>query len=137
MDERVARQRRATSFRVATVAVVFLCVGACERKPVADLAKLRPVMEKFLQAEREHRGSHGNFWRDRQAKIDRNEAMKNLGVDLGVAGDFEFTIEPREDGADTMLRITARGLGASSSIALSCVQKAQEAKADCKENAGA
>jgi hypothetical protein len=132
MDDRVARQRRATSFRVATVAVVFLCVGACERKP-ADLAKARPVMEKFLQAEREHRGSHGNFWRDHQAKVDRNEAMKNLGVDLGEAGDFEFTIEPREDGSDTMLRITARGLGAS----LSCVQKAQESKADCKESAGA
>jgi hypothetical protein len=90
-------------------------------------------MEKFLQAEREHRGSHGNFWRDHQAKVDRNEAMKNLGVDLGEAGDFEFTIEPREDGSDTMLRITARGLGASS-VALSCVQKAQEPKADCKES---
>ena len=136
MDERVARQGRATSFRVAAVAVVFLGVGACAQKP-ADLAKARPVMEQFLQAEREHRGSHGNFWRDRQAKVDRNEAMKNLGVDLGAAGDFEFTIEPREDGADTMLRITARGLGASSSVTLTCVQKAQEPKADCKENAGA
>ena len=136
MDERVARQRRAASVRVAAVAVVFLCVGGCARKP-ADLAKARPVMEKFLQAEREHRGSHGNFWRDRQAKVDRDEAMKNLGVDLGEAGDFEFTIEPREDGSDTMLRITARGLGASSSVALSCVQKAQEPKADCRENAAA
>jgi len=122
---------------VATVAVVFLCIGACERKPVADLAKLRPVMEQFLQAEREHRGSNGNFWRDHQKKVDRDEALRNIGVDLAEAGDFEITIEPREDGADTILRITARGLGASSSVSLSCIQKAQEPKADCKENAGA
>lgn len=120
----------------AFVAVVAVQAG-CSRKPTADLAKARPVMEKFLQAEREHRGSHGNYWRDHQPKVDRNEAVKNVGVDLGEAGEFEFTIEPREDGTDTTLRVTARGQGAASNISLSCVQVAAQPKAECKESAGA
>jgi len=135
MNEKVARDGGRTMVRVAAVAFVALCIAACDRKP--DLATARPVMEKFLQAEREHRGSHGNYWRDRQPRVDRDEAMKNLGVDLSEAADFEFTIEPREDGSDTALRITATGRGAASKVSLSCVQKGQEPKADCKENAGA
>jgi hypothetical protein len=137
MGENMARQTGATIFRVATAAIVALSLAACEGKPAADLAKAHAAMEKLLQAEREHRGSHGNYWRDRQLKVDRNEALRNLGVDLSEAGDFDFTIEPREDGTDTTLRITASGRGASSKVSLACVQKQQEPKADCKENAGA
>jgi hypothetical protein len=110
-------------------------VAACTRAPAADLSTARPVMEKLLAAEREHRGSHGNFWRN-GPPVDRNEAMKNLGIDLGDAGAFVWTMEPRQDGADTVLVVTARGTGGASSVFLSCTQRAQEPKADCKDSSG-
>jgi hypothetical protein len=125
------------NLRIATVALVVSCVVplACTREP-PSLAKVRPVMDKLLEAERDHRGSHGNYWRSSQPKVDRDELVRNLGIDLSDAGDFEFTIEPREDGMDTVLRVTARGTGAASNVSLSCVQPAAQPKADCKESAG-
>jgi hypothetical protein len=125
--------------RTATaIALCFLCLvgGACT-KPTADLAKARRVMEKLLEAEREHRGSHGNYWRDRQPTLNPGETMRNLGVDLSEAGEFEFVVEPREDGMDTVLRVTARARGDASSASLSCVQAAAEKTADCKEHPAA
>ncbi len=124
-----------------TVAVGALCVlcvvdVACTPKPAADLTKARPAMEKFLEAERDHRASHGNYWRDHQPKLNPVEAMRNLGVDLSEAGEFDFIVEPRADGTDTVLRVTARGREGASSVSLSCVQAAAEKKADCKEGHG-
>jgi hypothetical protein len=113
--------------------LLLALAAGCTRAPAADPAKVRAVMEEFLQAQREHRGSHGNFWRDSQAKVDRDAAIKNLGVDLSEAGDVRFTLEPREDGADTILRVTAVAAGGAK---LTCVQKGQEPKADCKESTG-
>ena len=114
----------------SAVVAVFL-VGACTRTPAADPAKVRAVMDELLQAQREHRGSHGNFWRDSQVKVDRDNAIRNLGVDLAAAGNVEFSIEPREDGTDTTLRVTAAAAGGGAKLV--CIQKGQEPKADCKE----
>jgi hypothetical protein len=118
------------------VGVLIIVVG-CERKPSADLTKARPVMDKFLEAQREHRSSHGNYWRGSDTPIDRDESVKNLGVDLAEAAGFEFVAEPREDGTDTTLRVSARGLGAASNVSIACVLKAAEPKPDCKESAAA
>ena len=122
-----------TNPRLAALVLLCILAPACSRGATADLAKARPVMEKLLEAEREHRGSHGNYWRGAQAKVDRDDLVKNLGVDIADAGDFEFTIEAREDGMDTVLRVTARGRGSASNVSLSCVQPAAQPKADCKE----
>jgi hypothetical protein len=120
------------------IAWMVVCVAglgvACSRQPTADLAKARPVMDKLLEAEREHRGTNGNYWRGTSTPIDRDDAVKNIGVDLADAPGFEFVAEPREDGTDTTLRITARGVGAASHISIACVLKAPEAKPDCKES---
>ena|SRR5882724_6424195 len=120
----------------AASVVFWLCVlgAACSRQPTADLAKARPVMDKLLDAQREHRGSNGNYWRGSTSPIDRDDAVKNIGVDLADAPGFEFVAEPREDGTDTTLRIIARGIGSASSVSIACVLKASEAKPDCKEN---
>jgi hypothetical protein len=120
--------------RVVLGAFCLLCVvgPACTLKP-ADLAKARAVMEKLLEAERDHRASHGNYWRDRHPKLDQGETMRNLGVDLSEAGEFEFTVEPSKDGMDPVLRVTARARAGASNASLSCVQAAVEKKADCKE----
>ena len=103
--------------RVVLGAFCLLCVvgPACTPKP-ADLAKARAVMEKLLEAER-----------------DQGATMRNLGVDLSEAGEFEFTVEPSEDGMDPVLRVTARARAGASNASLSCVQAAVEKKADCKE----
>jgi len=116
--------------------LVFLGVlgAGCSKQPTADLAKARPVMDELLDAEREHRGSHGNYWRGSKSPIDREDAVRNIGVDLAEAPGFEFIAEPREDGSDTTLRITARGIGAASNVSIACVMKASEAKPDCKES---
>jgi hypothetical protein len=118
------------AFVMMTVSAVML---ACASKPTAELAKARPVMDKLLEAEREHRGSNGNYWRGSKAPLDRDDAVKNIGIDLADAPGFEFVAEPREDGADTTLRITARGIGGATGVSIACVMKASEAKPDCKE----
>ena len=123
----------ATAWLVVGLALLGL---ACEKKPTADLAKARPVMDKFLEAQAEHRASHGNYWRGSETPIDRDESIKNIGVDLADAPGFEFVAEPREDGTDTTLRIKAQGIGAASKISIACVLKASEAKPDCKESTG-
>ena len=121
--------------RKAWVMLGLVALGcACSRTERPDLAKARPVMEKLLEAQREHRGSNGNYWRGSKSPIDRDDAVKNLGVDLADAPGFEFIAEPREDGADTTLRIIARGTGAASTVSIACVMKASEAKPDCKES---
>lgn len=117
----------------AVFSVLALSQSACSKNQTADLAKARPVMDKILQAERDHRGSHGNYWRDHQAKVSRDEAMKSLGVDIADAPNFEFTIEPPDSGYDPVLRITARGAGTATTPSLACVQDAKEVKPDCKE----
>jgi hypothetical protein len=106
--------------------------SACSRKQAANIEEARPVMEKFLQAEREHRASHGGYWRDHQPKVDRDAAVKAIGVDIAEAPGFEFTIEPAESGMDPVLRITARGTGEAANVSLACVQDAKDPKADCK-----
>jgi len=117
---------------ICSVIAAVAVAGGCTRAPAADPAKVRAVMDDLLQAEREHRGSHGNFWRDNQVKVDRDDALRNLGVDLAAAGDVEFSMEPREDGTDTTLRVTATAAGGGAKLV--CVQKGQEPKADCKES---
>lgn len=136
-NERVIHGRSHRTMAAAcSLGVLCFVEMGCTRSPKADLAKARPVMERFLQAEREHRASHGNFWRDRQPQVQSAEAMRNLGVDLSDAAEFEFVVDPPEDGMDTVLRVTARGRDGDSSVSLSCVQPAARANADCKESAG-
>jgi hypothetical protein len=126
-----------------SIVMCVLCVScvvqlACTPKPAADVTTARAVMEKLLEAERDHRASHGNYWRDRQPKLDQAETMRNLGVDLSEASGFEFTVEPREDGMDTVLRVTARARAGAPSSSLSCVvQATADNKAECKESSGA
>ena len=119
---------------IATAALIG--TSACSRKQAASVEEARPVMEKLLQAEREHRASHGGYWRDHQPKVDRDAAMRALGVDIGDAPSFEFTTDPADSGMDPVLRITARSKGGAPNVSLACVQDAKEAKADCKESAG-
>jgi hypothetical protein len=124
--------------QAARLMIGLLVIGAaCQRTATADLTKARPVMDKFLEAQREHRSSHGNYWRGSETPISRDESVKNIGVDLADAVGFEFVAEPREDGTDTTLRVIARGLGAASNVSLACVLKAGEPKPDCKESAAA
>jgi hypothetical protein len=122
----------ATIVAVAGLAAAGALVGGCSRTDPPDLAKARAVMEELLAAEREHRASHGNYWRDRQPKVDRDHSIRNVGVDVGEARGFEFTMEPAEDGMDKTLRVTA----SAGSVSLSCVQAAAEPKPVCKESGG-
>jgi hypothetical protein len=105
---------------------------ACSGKRTVSVDEARPVMEKLLQAEREHRESHGGYWRDRQPKLDRDATVRATGVDIAEAPDFDFTIEPPDSGLDPVLRITARGKGEAANVSLACVQDAKTPAADCK-----
>jgi len=105
---------------------------ACSRQRTATVDEARPVMEKLLQAEREHRESHGGYWRDRQPKLDRDATVRATGVDIAEAPDFDFTIEPADSGLDPVLRITARGKGDAANVSLACVQDAKKPAAECK-----
>jgi hypothetical protein len=138
MRDRIISRLRSIDAKIAVLASVLLSVGAlgCARQPTADVTKARPVMENLLEAEREHRGTNGNYWRGTKTPIDRDDAVKNIGVDLADAAGFEFVAQPREDGADTTLRIIARGIGGASGVSIACVMKAGEAKPDCKETGG-
>jgi hypothetical protein len=117
-------------------ALIIGSQSGCSKKPTADLAQARPVMDEFLDAQRDRRGSFGTFWRDRQPKVDRDRAMKMMGVDLGKAPDFEFTIDDPDSGMDPKLRVTARGKGESSNVSLTCIQDAAGGKPECTESAG-
>jgi hypothetical protein len=128
----VVLSRRILCAAIATAALIDS--SACSRKQAASVEEARPVMEKFLQAEREHRASHGGYWRDHQPKVDRDAAVRAIGVDIAEAPSFDFTIEPPDSGMDPVLRITARGKGGGAHVLLACVQDAKEAKPDCKEN---
>ena len=125
-----------TKVTACVVVGLAMFIAACSKQP-ADITKARSVMEKLLEAEREHRGSNGNYWRGTNTPIDRDDAIKTIGVDLADAPGFEFVTEPREDGADTTLRVQAREAGATSGASIACVLKASEPKPDCKETSGA
>jgi hypothetical protein len=116
------------------LAVAAVAALACSMPSPPDIAKARSVMEKLLEAEREHRGSNGNYWRGTQQPIDRDDAIKNIGIDFSDAPGFEFVAEPREDGADTTLRVVARPAGGATGPSISCVLKASDGKPDCKES---
>jgi hypothetical protein len=123
--------KRSISLALAGVALATL---ACSKPPPPDITKARSVMEKLLEAELEHRGSNGNYWRGTTKPIDRDDAIKNVGIDFADAPGFEFVAEPREDGADTTLRVVARPAGGAAGPSISCVLKATDAKPDCKES---
>lgn len=118
------------------IAVTLLCVMqmACSKSAPADLSEARPVMDKLIEAERERKGSHGTFWRDGQAVLDRNNVFKSLGVDLDAAPNFEFSFAPSEGGMDPKLTIIAKGKGAASKLMLTCVQDGTAEKAECTES---
>src|SRR5437868_14897776 len=99
--------RRPASAPSIAAAALLAAIGCTPKKP-ADVADARRVLDTFVTAEREHRASHGNFWRDRQPKVDRDAAIRALGVDLGDAPGFDFTIEPPDSGLDPVLRLSAR-----------------------------
>ena len=120
---------------LASVTALTLVGSACSKKEPPTLDQVRPVMAAFLDAQRDSKNSKGTFWRDTQPQVDRTRAMKALGVDLGQAPDFEFTIDPPESGMDPKLRVTARGKGEASSVALTCVQNAGAEKPECTESA--
>jgi hypothetical protein len=121
---------------LAAALVVGGSQSACSKKePTPDVAKARPVMDQLLEAERQRRASIGTFWRDRQAKLDRNEVFKIMGVDLNDAPGFEFTIEDQDSGMDPKLRVTARGKGEASNVFLTCIQDSQGGKPECTESA--
>ena len=110
-----------------------LAETACSKKEPPTLDQARPVMEKFLEAQRDNKGAKGVFWRDAQPKFDRKAAITAIGVDVADAPDFEFSMDPPESGMDPKLRVTARGKGEYSKLAIVCVQEANAPKADCKE----
>ena len=110
-----------------------LSEAACSKKEPPTLDQVRPVMEKFLDAQRDNKGAKGVFWRDAQPKFDRKAAITAIGVDVADAPDFEFTMDPPETGMDPKLRVTARGKGEFSKLALVCVQEAGKPQADCTE----
>jgi hypothetical protein len=128
------RMEKIRILSVGLASLLFLSSElACSKKAPPSLDQARPVMEALLSAERDHRGSRGTFWRDSQPLLDRDTAMKVLGVDIDDAPDFEFTIDPPETGMDTKLRVTARGKGEAKNVALICTQEANAPKADCTE----
>lgn len=123
--------KRSITLGLAGAAVAAL---ACSKPPPPDVIKARSVMEKLLESEREHRGSNGNYWRGTTQPIDRDDAIKNVGIDLSDAPGFEFVAEPREDGADTTLRVVARPTGGAAGPSIACVLKGSDAKPECKES---
>lgn len=123
--------KRPITFVLAAAAVSAL---ACSKPAPPDIAKARSVMEKLLESEREHRGSNGNYWRGTKQPVDRDDAIKNIGVDFADAPGFEFVAEPREDGSDTTLRVVARPTAGAAGPSIACVLKSSEPKPDCKES---
>src|SRR5262245_57970329 len=102
MEERTVGAKSVLSLRILHAAIgAVVLVGsppACSRKQAVSVEGARPVMEKFLQAERDHRASHGGYWRDQQPKVNRDAAFRAIGVDIAEAPGFEFTIEPADSG---------------------------------------
>lgn len=119
----------------ATLVTATLVCGleaGCSKSAPADLAEARPVMDKLIEAERDRKGSHGTFWRDSQAVLDRDNAFKSLGVDLHAAPNFEFSFAPSEGGMDPKLTIIAKAKGGT--LTLTCVQDGTAEKAECTES---
>lgn len=126
-------EKRTIGTAGAALLALALIQAACTKKEPPTLDQVRPVMDKFLEAQRDNRGARGVFWRDVRPKFDRTAAIKAIGVDVADAPDFEFTMDPPESGMDPKLRVTARGKGDASKLALVCVQEANAPKADCTE----
>ncbi len=117
------------TLRFLALASLLALGAACSKSQPADPAKARAVIDKVFQAEMEHRNSHGNFWRDRQAKVDRGESMKFIGVDVGEATGFDVFFDPAVDGMDTTLVVRAEAQGGGAKIR--CSQKAGDPKPTC------
>jgi hypothetical protein len=126
-------EKRTIAAAGGALLALALSEAACSKKEPPTLDQVRPVMEKFLDAQRDNRGSRGVFWRDAQPKFDRQAAITAIGVDVADAPDFEWSMDPPESGMDPKLRVTARGKGEFSNLALVCVQEANAPKADCTE----
>ena len=82
---KVGFSRRILYAGIAAASALIGSQSACSRKQAPNVEEARPVMEAFLQAEREHRASHGGYWRDHQPKVDRDAAVKVIGVDIAAA----------------------------------------------------
>ncbi len=116
----------------AIIAPPYLRGRSERRRSEAFAARVQPVLDALIEAERAYKEREGKFWRDKSGTLSPEATKQALGVDLAVSPTFHFAIYPPDLEADPTLRVAAKGSGEGEGLMIECVYDAIAHTKSCK-----
>jgi hypothetical protein len=116
----------------AIVAPPYFRARSERRKSEAFAARVQPVLDALIEAERAYKERQGKFWRDQHDALSPEATKQALGVDLGNAPGYHFAVYPADLEADPTLRVAAKGTGENEGLLVECVYDAIQHTKSCK-----
>ncbi len=116
----------------AIIAPSYLRARSEKRRSEAFTARVQPVLDALIEAERTYKERQGKFWRDQRDALSPEATKQALGVDLGSTPGYRFEIYPADLAADPTLRVAAKGSGENEGLLMECVYDAIEHTKSCK-----
>ena len=116
----------------AIIAPPYLRGRSERRRSEAFAARVQPVLDALIEAERAYKECEGKFWRDKSGTLSPEATKQALGVDLAVSPMFHFAIDPPDLEADPTLRVAAKGSGEGEGLMIECVYDAIAHTKSCK-----
>jgi hypothetical protein len=116
----------------AIIAPPYFHARSERRRSEAFTARVQPVLDALIDAERTYKERQGKFWRDQRDALSPEATKQALGVDLGNTPGYRFQIYPADLVADPTLRVAAKGSGENEGLLMECVYDAIEHTKSCK-----
>jgi len=116
----------------AIIAPSYLRARSEKRRSEAFTARVQPVLDALIEAERTYKERQGKFWRGQRDALSPEATKQALGVDLGSTPGYRFEIYPADLAADPTLRVAAKGSGENEGLLMECVYDAIEHTKSCK-----
>jgi hypothetical protein len=130
-----------TSFLIALATIVliaaiiappYLRARSERQRSEAFSARVQPVLDRLIDAERAHKEREGKFWRDQHDTLSPEATKQALGMDLGATPGYRVEVYPADLVADPTLRVAAKGTGENEGLLMECVYDAIQHTKSCK-----
>jgi type II secretory pathway pseudopilin PulG len=116
----------------AIIAPPYLRGRSESRRVEAFTARVQPVLDALIEAERAYKEREGKFWRDKSDTLSPQATKQALGIDLAVSPVYHVAVYPADLVADPTLRVAAKGSGEAEGLMIECVYDAIAHTKSCK-----
>jgi type II secretory pathway pseudopilin PulG len=116
----------------AIIAPPYLRGRSESRRAEAFTARVQPVLDALIEAERAYKEREGKFWRDKSDTLSPQATKQALGIDLAVSPVYHVAVYPADLVADPTLRVAAKGSGEAEGLMIECVYDAIAHTKSCK-----